>query len=298
MGKYSEEVLNKIKYLMETDNVLILKNLDMIYPSLHDLFNQNFSYMGDKRFARIAFEYLKLSSEINKDLHIIVIVNQNQIQNLKLDPPFLNRFEKHIINFNMFLEIKDIEIAKKIFEYLRLIASFNNNKQLKIDLEKLLINCKQHNIEGIIFKIKNDLLNKKEKNKENWLNKEGIEYEENLIKEILTIIVPTFCQDIIASILILEKSLKQYNDIKEIIIDIYKKTNYSNFESFFKNIKKRRNVIYTFSKGNENLFEKEIKNKFGIFDSNSVINGTIESINSENDLTFLLKNYKIKIKKC
>ena len=38
-GRYSEEILNKIKYIMETDNVLILRDLDMIYPSLYDLFN-------------------------------------------------------------------------------------------------------------------------------------------------------------------------------------------------------------------------------------------------------------------
>ena len=282
---------------METDNVLILKNLDMIYPSLYDLFNQNFNYMGDKRYARIAFEYAKISSEVNKDLHIIIIVNKNQIQNLKLDPPFLNRFEKHIINFNMFLEEKDIEIAKNISDYFSLISSFNNNKKLKIDLEQLLINCEQHHIEGLIFKIKNDLLIAKEKNKENWIYKEGPEYEDNLIKEILNKIVPVFCQDIIASILILEKKLKKYNKYKDIILDIYKESNYSNFESFFKKIYKRKIVIYTFSKGNESLLENDIENKFGNFDSNSIINGTIESINSENDLIFLLKKLQNRNKK-
>ena len=40
-------------------------------------------------------------------------------------------------------------------------------------------------------------------------NKEGLEYEDNLIKEILNKIVPVFCQDIIASILILEKKIKK-----------------------------------------------------------------------------------------
>ena len=139
-GRYSEEILNRIKYIMETDNVLIFRDLDMIYASLYDLFNQNFTCMGDKRFARIAFEYAKISSEVNKDFHAIVIVNKNQIKNLKLDPPFLNRFEKHIVNFKMLLEEKDIEIAKKITEYIELISSFNNEKNLKIDLEKLLIN--------------------------------------------------------------------------------------------------------------------------------------------------------------
>jgi len=189
LGRYSEEILNKIKYIMETDNILILQNLDMIYPSLYDLFNQNFTIMGDKRYARIAFEYAKISSEVNKDFHVVVIVNNDQVQNLKLDPPFLNRFEKHIVNFNMLLEDKDIAIAKNISEYFNLISTFNKNQKLKVDLEKLLINCKKHNIEGLIFKIKNDLLNKNGKEEqnnngeENWINKEGPEYEENIIKK-------------------------------------------------------------------------------------------------------------------
>ena len=165
-GRYSEEILNKIKYIMETDNILILKDLDVIYPSLYNLFNQNFTIMGEKKFARIAFEYAKISSEVNKDFHIIVLVNKNQIKNLKLDPPFLNRFEKHIINFDMILEEKDINIAQKITDYIELISSFNKNPKLKIDLDNLLINCRLHNIEGLIFKIKN---NNNENNK--WLKK-------------------------------------------------------------------------------------------------------------------------------
>ena len=181
----------------------------------------------------------------------------------------------------MLLEDKDIKIAKKISDYFGLIASFNKNPKLKIDLEKLFINCEQHNIEGLIFKIKNDLTNKvknqekgenekneeiheeKEENKEgkegnnegkeekkddNWINKEGLEYEDNMSKEIFKKIVPTFCQDIIASISILEKKLKKFNKFKEVILDIYKNSVYNNFELFFKNLQIRKNVIYTFSK--------------------------------------------------
>jgi hypothetical protein len=179
-GRYSEEILNKIKYIMETNNVLILRDLDMIYPSLYDLFNQNFTCMGDKKFARIAFEYAKISSEVNKDFHAIVIVNKNQIKNLKLDPPFLNRFEKHLVNFKMLLEEKDIEIAKKISEFIEIISSFNNEKNLKIDLENLLINCEQHNIEGLIFKIKNS--KEKKNNNEPKEIKDEQNYEINMIK--------------------------------------------------------------------------------------------------------------------
>ena len=110
---YSKEILNKIKYIMENNNVLILIDLDMIYPSLYDLFNQNFTIMGDKMFARIAFEYAKISSEVNKNFHCIVLIDKSNINDLKLDPPFLNRFEKHIIRFDSLLDDKDIKIAKK-----------------------------------------------------------------------------------------------------------------------------------------------------------------------------------------
>ena len=284
-GRYSEEILNKIKYIMETDNVLIFRDLDMIYASLYDLFNQNFTSMGDKKFARIAFEYAKISSEVNKDFHAIVIVNQNQIKNLKLDPPFLNRFEKHIVNFKMLLEPKDIEIAKKISEYIDLISSFNNENNLKIDLEKLLINCKQHNIEGLIFKIKNDQI----KNKNN-LNNEN--YEIFIIKEVFKKIVPTFCQDIIASMLSInfDQNYKQMNDL---IIDIYKESQYNNFESFFEKIHLKKNIIYTFSKITEEYFneEKNIENKFGIFNKKNVTIENIQLIKKENDLIFILKNF-------
>jgi len=297
-GRYNEEILNKIKYIMETDNVLILRDLDMIYPSLYDIFNQNFTIMGDKKYGRIAFEYAKISSEVNKDFHVIVIVNINQIENLKLDPPFLNRFEKHIVNFNMFLEEKDINIAKKIIKYIDLIASFNNNEKLKIDLEKLLINCKQHHIEGLIFKIKNDLLslinNNNKDQKENWIKKEGQDYENNMIEEILKKIVPIFCQDIMAAIVFLEKNLKKYDKISKNILNIYNKNNYNNFETFFKKIESRKNIIYTFSKVTENLFDdnkKEIENKFGKFSIQSFNSEMIESIKAENELIFILKSF-------
>ena len=109
-GRYTEEILNKIKYIMETENVLILRDLNMVYPSLYDLFNQNFTIMGEKRFARIAFEYAKISSEVNKKFHAIVIINKKELDAFKLDPPFLYRFVKHIINYNMLLSNNETKI--------------------------------------------------------------------------------------------------------------------------------------------------------------------------------------------
>ena len=165
----------------------------MIYASLYDLFNQNFTCMGDKKFARIAFETARISSEVNKNFHAIVIVGQNQIENLKLDPPFLNRFEKHIINFKMLLDKRDIEIAQNIYDFIDIIASFNKDPKLKIDLEKLLINCKLHNIEGLIFKIKNNLKQNMNENEE-LLKENNPEYKKTIIRQCLTKIVQHFAR--------------------------------------------------------------------------------------------------------
>ena len=289
-GRYSEEILNKIKYIMESENILILRDLDMIYASLYDLFNQNFTCMGDKRFARIAFETARISSEVNKNFHAIVIVSQNQIQNLKLDPPFLNRFEKHIVNFQMLLDKRDIEIAKNIYEFIELIVSFNKEKDLKIDLERLLIDCKLHNIEGLIFKIKNNL-KEKVKNNEEFFKEGNPEYETTVIKECLLKIVPTFCQDIIASLMYCKFDQK-YKDMKETILNIYKQHFCNNFEAFFKKLESKKNIIYTFSKTNEELFKEkeEIENKFGVF-TKDLEDKTIDSIKSERELLFILKGF-------
>ena len=286
-GKYSEEILNKIKYLMETESILILKDLDMIYASLYDLFNQNFTCMGDKQFARIAFEYSKISSEVNKDFHAIIIVDNNKIQELKLDPPFLNRFEKHLINFRMLIEEKDKEIARKISDYIAIISSYNNNENLKLDLGKLLINCEQHNIEGLIYKIE-----KQKETSEIPENIETMKYEKLLFEKIFKIIVPTFCQDIIASIFSSNYEAK-YHLMNEIVIKTYQNCSYPNFKSFFEKIDKKKNIIYTFSKLNENIIDEEqtIKNKFGFYNKSKLRTVTFESIKSENELINLLKEF-------
>ena len=280
-GKYSEEILNKIKYIMESDKILILRDLDMIYASLYDVFNQNFTCMGGKKFARIAFEYAKISSEININFRVVIIVNKEKIEELKLDPPFLNRFEKHIINFSMILNNKDIEISKKIWNYIEEISGIKN-KNLTLNLEKLLINCKGHNINGLIFKIKTN------KN----LAIEDPKYEIIIIEEILQKIVPTFCQDIIAYLMTSKISL-EFQKINELVINIYQKNRFSNFITFFEKIVSRRNVVYTFSKITEDIFNDDeyLENNFGKFRIREIESQIIQSINSEKDLIFLLKNF-------
>ena len=46
-NEYSYTMINQVMFHMEKGSLLILKNLDIIYPSLYDLFNQH--YTQDKK---------------------------------------------------------------------------------------------------------------------------------------------------------------------------------------------------------------------------------------------------------
>ena len=123
---YIEDLLNKIQFFMNQDIVLILQNLEEIYPSLYELFNQNYVIIGDKSFTKIAFSSSKSSSEVHKKFRIILLVSQ------KLDevaPPLLNRFEKQLISFNDVINENQKNIAKEISSFLYLIKTLNKKKR-------------------------------------------------------------------------------------------------------------------------------------------------------------------------
>ena len=91
---------------------------------------------------------------------------------------------------NISLEKKDIEITKKINEFIKLISSCNNCNKLENNLEKFLVNCKKNNIQDLIINIKNNI-----KEDEISLLKDSQEYESYIIKNVFKIIVPSFSQD-------------------------------------------------------------------------------------------------------
>ena len=77
---------------MSKNNVLILKNLEV-------LFNQNYTKMGDNYFSKIAFASSKFSSEVHRNFRVILLITQEQLDKMKVDPPRHNRFEKQIVIF-------------------------------------------------------------------------------------------------------------------------------------------------------------------------------------------------------
>ena len=131
---YCAKTINKIKYYLEHDIILILKNLSTTYASLYDLLNQRFTYIKNQKYAEISLGEVSNSTFINNDLKIIVFIREDAVK--EQDPPFLNRFEKYYISFDNLLDTQSKEIANKIIDYKKFFKK--PKKSIKFNFENEL----------------------------------------------------------------------------------------------------------------------------------------------------------------
>ena len=227
---YSAKTINKIKFYLEHDIILILKNLSTTYSSLYDLFNQRFTYIKNKKFAEISLGEVSDSTYVNDGLKIIVLIKEEMVK--EQDPPFLNRFEKYYASFDNILDINGKNIAEKIFKYKKLLFR-QKKKSIKYNLENELINFYEEEIKSLIseYVIKS-------------ANKEKLK-EEEIFDIIFEKLSRTFSQELIAYINLYRKD--NYNDEVSKINKFYSNSIHSNLETFLKKAIKSINVIYTFT---------------------------------------------------
>ena len=254
---YCDDILYKIKCQMETENIIILKDLEIVYPSLYELFNRSFINLQGVKFARLGKS--KSLSLVNDNFKVITLVDKKNIP--KEDPPFLNRFEKHIISFTNILNNKLISLADEIYLILKEIITFNFNVNNKGEF----INNYKSNEFNLFLNTNIKFINNEEVRGLVYLSsKDGLNEKNEIIKFILNKISPTFTEDLI---IIMKKFGFQakYNFYYENIINIYKNNYRYNLKNFIEQTDKKLSIIYTFSFINDSLFEnkkEEVINRF------------------------------------
>ena len=279
--KYAISLLNKIEILMKFGNVIVLDNLESIYPSLYDLFNQSFQIVAGKKYSKISLgSSHDIKFEVNNDLRFIILLDPEQI--LNQDPPFLNRFEKHIISFDYILESNENKLAFNIFNKLTSLSEPKNiNKnQLEVNISKQLINFDLEEIKGLLYKYKI------ENNQDKELN------YINCIEYVLESIVPTFSQDLIVFI---KNSVFYFNneDYYDLIINIYNQGNHKNLSEYIKTMKNQKNVIFTFSSVIDKVFQNDecIKNNDLTFSLKTISKKIIDENDNEKIIDSFLKSF-------
>ena len=250
---YALKVLNRIQEHMERGNILILKDLEPVYPSMYDLFNQNFTVIGGKNYSRLA---------IGSNTNTFAFVNNNfrcivDVKSTKLDEeeaPFLNRFEKHIMSFEYLMNEELIKIAEKIKKDIDGFFKCDTLKfkAINYDLKKLMINCNKDEIQALVY----------------TANKNGIK-NADISDYVLEKISMTLPQDILVNLKI--SGQKQDKNLKK-ILGLYYKGEHANFCKFLEKTKNQKNIIYTFSGYLEEILE----------DNEIINNSIVGEINNKN----------------
>ncbi|CAG8450066.1 601_t:CDS:10, partial [Dentiscutata heterogama] len=114
---YSYSVLNRIMMCVEAGKPLILTDLEIIYGSLYDLWNQNYIVVGSaedpKYYTRVALgAYANPMLYVNKNFRCILVLDEKNLP--KADPPLLNRFEKQKMTINDILSSDELLLVQQL----------------------------------------------------------------------------------------------------------------------------------------------------------------------------------------
>ena len=272
---YSVDILNKIQIAMEKKEVLMLQSFDYIYPSLYDLFNQNYTEIGGKKNARIALGTSNNSSSfVNDNFRCIILLDSEEIKNQ--DPPFLNRFEKHILSFDYLIDKKYSKLLEDVISYIYNIFELKDiSITMILDQNAMMLNIDTEEIKalfyGVLLKRGNDI------------NKEII------ISDIIESLYPSFSQELIFFINSLSIS-----DVKTKVNEKYAKLNNQSLYKYLSNISfdKRKSIIYTYTTIISSItFNKKIENRdFGSIDTNNLMIIEAYTLSSERKIESIL-NY-------
>ncbi|CAG8448239.1 7322_t:CDS:10, partial [Acaulospora morrowiae] len=127
---YSYTVLSRIMMCVEAGRPLILTDLDIIYGSLYDLWNQNYIVAGSKDdpkyYTRVALgAYANPMLSVAKNFRCILVMDEKKLPDA--DPPLLNRFEKQRMTMNDVLTINQRELVDQLTDWAKQMSTYSGS---------------------------------------------------------------------------------------------------------------------------------------------------------------------------
>ncbi|CAG8563026.1 45905_t:CDS:10 [Gigaspora margarita] len=156
-GDYLYAVLSKIMESMcvEAGRPLILSDLDIIYGSLYDLWNQNYITLGNredtKYYARVALgAYSNPMLYVHPDFKCILAMDEDKLEHT--DPPLLNRFEKQRLTINDILTEHQKELCEVLLKWAHQISTLHGAKAKEFNEKDIFIGFdEEETIQSLVF---------------------------------------------------------------------------------------------------------------------------------------------------
>ncbi|CAF5105465.1 unnamed protein product, partial [Rotaria sp. Silwood1] len=129
--RYNYKVLMDVILYVETNVTLVMRRMGHLYDNLYDLFNQNFAFSAQKKFCRIALgDLYHPRCSVNDTFYCIVFVQEADLP--KCDPPFLNRFEKHVIDMKSLVHSYHWSVQLKLIEWIKSLLPTDCNEHFPL----------------------------------------------------------------------------------------------------------------------------------------------------------------------
>ncbi|CAF0876681.1 unnamed protein product [Rotaria sordida] len=129
--RYNYKVLMDVILYVETEVTLIMRRMGHLYDNLYDLFNQNFAVSAQKKFCRIALgDLYHPRCLVNENFYCIVFVEESDLP--KCDLPFLNRFEKHVIDMQSLVHKYHWSVQLKLIDWLKSLLPTDCNEHFPL----------------------------------------------------------------------------------------------------------------------------------------------------------------------
>ncbi|KAF0525877.1 e3 ubiquitin-protein ligase [Gigaspora margarita] len=141
-GDYQYGILNRIMMCIEAGRPLILTDLEVIYGSLYDLWNQNYITVGregdQKYYTRIALgAYSNPMVCVHENFRCILVLDEKNVD--FADPPLLNRFEKQKMAIN---DILDDDMKRMVED----LANWTKNISTCVNEDMSVLDFNEHDI--------------------------------------------------------------------------------------------------------------------------------------------------------
>ncbi|GES94812.1 hypothetical protein GLOIN_2v1481157 [Rhizophagus clarus] len=129
---YSYSVLSRIMMCVEAGRPLILTDLEIIYGSLYDLWNQNY-IVGDeenpKYFTRVALgAYANPMLSVSPNFKCILVMDERNLASAY--PPLLNRFEKQKMSISDILSDRQKDLVQQLNGWTRQMSTLVGVNQI------------------------------------------------------------------------------------------------------------------------------------------------------------------------